>query len=171
MWLKFNHNDNITTFSTFVMNVGQQHNLSTRTSLVTLNMNLVHKKMGAIVHKCEKTQMRPAICPRTLSFCLSLLPTTTQAGWAQPQRGHRVFVWRSDVALKRQSEASGALTHQYCPGIKAPQACGEVREMPRPTAPEAGYEACGDAVMFGHYWQNSTCHTYMAREQTDHLWS
>ncbi|KAK5856005.1 hypothetical protein PBY51_007632 [Eleginops maclovinus] len=45
---------------------------------------------------------------------------------------------RSDVALRGQSEASGALTHQYCPGIEAPQACGEVEEMPRPTAPEAG---------------------------------
>jgi len=54
------------------------------------------------------------------------------------------------VALRRQSEASGTLTHQYCPGIKAPQACGEVREMPRPTAPEAGYEGRGDTVMFGH---------------------
>lgn len=46
-------------------------------------------------------------------------------------------------------------------------ACWEVGEMPRPTAPQAWWESWRNAVMFGHDWQNTTCHTFTVQKHVE----
>lgn len=87
-------------------------------------------------HECIRSSTHTHI-----SLCISLLPTPTQVGTAQPQQegdgfDGRASLW-SLLCGPERLEWGQRLSTPMLPRITAPRACWEVGEMPCPAAPQA----------------------------------